>query len=111
MSESIHLVPAGEVSRGWSTSVAVYGEVVTGGPGGGENPRYCVECIREAIRWRAVASKPVTIPAGCEIHHGAVTRSILQEVITLAERAPTFTDADLRSRLLGLVGLAEGGLP
>ena len=51
VSESVHLVAAGEVSRGWRTVVAVCGEVVTGGPEGGENPRYCAGCVREAIRW------------------------------------------------------------
>jgi hypothetical protein len=53
VSEPVHLVAAGEASRGWRTLVALCGEVDTDGPDGGENPRYCAECVREAIRWCA----------------------------------------------------------
>jgi hypothetical protein len=53
VSDPVHLVAAGEVSRGWRRLVAVCGEVITGGPDGGDNPRYCDGCVREALRWCA----------------------------------------------------------
>lgn len=54
VSDPVHLVAAGEASRGWSTLVTLCGEVDTDGPeGSAEDPRYCTECVREAIRWCA----------------------------------------------------------
>jgi hypothetical protein len=53
VSDPVHLVSAGEVTRGWSTSVAVCGEVVTGGLDSEEDPSYCPGCVREALRWCA----------------------------------------------------------
>lgn len=51
----MHLLPAGELFRqGYpSTSVAVCGELVTSKPDSEENPAYCPECVRAAIRWCA----------------------------------------------------------
>lgn len=49
---AVHLLAAGgEVSRGWGTSVAVCGALVTSGAEGEEDPRYCADCVRAAIRW------------------------------------------------------------
>lgn len=57
MSEPVHLLAAGEVFLpGYHVGalVAVCGEPVSSGPDGGEvDPRYCVECVQEAIRWTA----------------------------------------------------------
>ncbi len=52
----MHLLPASELFRqgyGASTSVAVCGELVTSGSDSEEIPRYCPDCVREAIRWSA----------------------------------------------------------
>ncbi|MGH3975003.1 MAG: hypothetical protein ACRDS9_16985 [Pseudonocardiaceae bacterium] len=53
--QAVHLLPAGEVFRqGYpSTSVAVCGELVTSEPDGENDPHYCPECVRAAIRWCA----------------------------------------------------------
>jgi hypothetical protein len=60
--------------------VAVCGELVTSGAGKEEDPRYCPDCVREAIRWCAqpvtargcVVSDPrVEIEAICQVHHGS----------------------------------------
>lgn len=51
---AVHLLPAGEVfGQGCESSalVAACGELVTSGPGGEEDPHYCAECVREALRW------------------------------------------------------------
>lgn len=53
LGRAVHLLPAGEVFRGWSTSVAVCGELVTSEPDGDEDSRYCAECVHEALRWCA----------------------------------------------------------
>ncbi|MGH3825278.1 MAG: hypothetical protein ACRDRA_20930 [Pseudonocardiaceae bacterium] len=53
LGRAVHLFPAGEVFRGWSTSVAVCGELVTSEPGREEDPHYCPECVRAALRWCA----------------------------------------------------------
>ncbi|MGH3824146.1 MAG: hypothetical protein ACRDRA_15150 [Pseudonocardiaceae bacterium] len=52
---AVHLLTAGEAFRqGYpSTSVAVCGELVTSGPDGENDPRYCPECVRAALRWCA----------------------------------------------------------
>jgi hypothetical protein len=58
---TVHLLPMGELFRqgyGESTSVAVCGELVTSGVSGDEDPRYCPDCVREAIRWNA---QPVAV--------------------------------------------------
>jgi hypothetical protein len=56
----VHLLAVGELFRqgyGGSTPVAVCGELVTSGTGEEDEPRYCPDCVREAIRWCA---QPVT---------------------------------------------------
>jgi hypothetical protein len=57
VSEPVHLLAVGEVFlSGYhgGALVAVCGEPVSSGPDSGEvDPRYCVECVREAIRWSA----------------------------------------------------------
>lgn len=54
MSERVHLLAVGEAFHGWSTAVAVCGEPVSSGPECAEgDPRYCPECVREALRWCA----------------------------------------------------------
>ncbi len=55
LGRAVHLLPAGEhFQQGYaSTPVAVCGELVTSAPGGEEEPRYCPECVREALRWCA----------------------------------------------------------
>jgi hypothetical protein len=56
VSAPVYLVPAGEVFQrgyGGSTPVAVCGAVVTGGPDGRDDPHYCPDCVRDAIRWGA----------------------------------------------------------
>jgi hypothetical protein len=53
---AVHLLAAGELFRqgyGGSTPVAVCGEPVGSGAGDAEDPRYCPDCVREAIRWCA----------------------------------------------------------
>jgi hypothetical protein len=53
---AVHLLAAGELFRqgyGGSTPVGVCGELVSGGAGDAEDPRYCPDCVREAIRWCA----------------------------------------------------------
>ncbi|MGH3823349.1 MAG: hypothetical protein ACRDRA_11055 [Pseudonocardiaceae bacterium] len=52
---AVHLLPAGEVSRQGcpSTSVAVCGEPVTSGSDSEDDPSYCPDCVREALRWCA----------------------------------------------------------
>ena len=53
---TVHLLPLGELFRqgyGASTSVAVCGELVTSVASSDEDPRYCPDCVREAIRWNA----------------------------------------------------------
>lgn len=57
VSEPVHLLAAGEAFlsgyRGGAL-LAVCGEPVSSGPDGGEaEPRYCVECVQEAIHWSA----------------------------------------------------------
>ncbi|MGH3694923.1 MAG: hypothetical protein ACRDRX_13210 [Pseudonocardiaceae bacterium] len=54
-----HLLPAGEAFRqGYpSTPVAVCGEPMTSAPGGEDDPHYCPECVRTAIRWCAPISR------------------------------------------------------
>lgn len=60
--------------------MAVCGELVTNEVGGEEDPRYCPDCVREAIRWCAqpvaargcVVSDPrVDIEALCQVHQGS----------------------------------------
>jgi hypothetical protein len=53
-------MPAGEVSWGWSTSVAVCGELVTSAASSGDDEHYRVECVHEALRWCA---RPVPVSA------------------------------------------------
>lgn len=53
VSDPVHLLAAGEAFRVWSTAVAVCGEPVTTEVDGGEEPHYCPDCVREAIRWCA----------------------------------------------------------
>lgn len=50
----VHLLAAGELFRhGYpSIGVAVCGEPVTSGPDI-EDPRYCADCVQEAIHWSA----------------------------------------------------------
>ncbi|HET9257938.1 MAG TPA: hypothetical protein VFO16_22430 [Pseudonocardiaceae bacterium] len=50
----VHLLAAGELFRqGYpSTGLAVCGQPVTSGPDI-EEPRYCSDCVEEAIRWSA----------------------------------------------------------
>ncbi len=52
LGRAVHLLPAGELFRqGYpSTSVAVCGELVTSRPDSEEDPSYCPECVRAAIR-------------------------------------------------------------
>jgi hypothetical protein len=54
--EAVHLLPADELFRRdypASTGVAVCGELVTSGPDREEDPHYCGDCVREALRWCA----------------------------------------------------------
>ncbi|MGH3670897.1 MAG: hypothetical protein ACRDSH_09700 [Pseudonocardiaceae bacterium] len=55
MSDSVHLLPAGEAfqQRGCypNTPVAVCGEPVNSGPDSEEDPRFCPACVRAVIRW------------------------------------------------------------
>jgi hypothetical protein len=55
LGRAVHLLPAGEHFRqGYrSTPVAVCGEPVTSGADGEDDPHYCPDCVREAIRWCA----------------------------------------------------------
>jgi hypothetical protein len=55
LGRTVHLLPAGEVFRqGYpATSVAVCGEPVTSGADSEEDPSYCPDCVREALRWCA----------------------------------------------------------
>ena len=56
LGRAVHLLAAGEVFwRGYpSTSVAVCGALVSSGAGSSaEDPRYCPECVRAALRWCA----------------------------------------------------------
>lgn len=57
LGRTVHLLPAGEVFlQGYpATSVAVCGEPVTGAADSEEDPSYCPECVREALRWCATA--------------------------------------------------------
>ena len=52
---SVHLLLAGELfEQGYlSTSVAVCGEPVNSGPADENDLRYCLECVRTALRWCA----------------------------------------------------------
>lgn len=53
--QAVHLLAAGEVFRQGcgGALVAVCGEAVTSGPDGEEDPSYCPDCVRAAIRWCA----------------------------------------------------------
>jgi hypothetical protein len=54
---SVHLLSADELFRRdypASTGVAVCGELVTSGPDSEEDPHYCGDCVREALRWCAL---------------------------------------------------------
>ena len=55
LGRTVHLFPAGELFRQdySGTFVAVCGEPVTSGPDSQENPSYCPDCVREALRWCA----------------------------------------------------------
>lgn len=55
LGRAVHLLSAGEVFRqGYlSTSVAVCGEPVTSAADSEEDPSYCPDCVREALRWCA----------------------------------------------------------
>lgn len=56
LGRAVHLLAAGEHFRqGYvSPPVAVCGEPVTGGPDSGDDdPRFCAECVREALWWCA----------------------------------------------------------
>lgn len=55
LDRAVHLLPAGEVFRqGYgSTSVAVCGELVTRETDTENDPHYCPECVRAALRWCA----------------------------------------------------------
>lgn len=58
MSDPVHLLPAGEAfpQRGCypNTPVAVCGEVVTSASDSEEDPRFCSDCVRVAMRWSAL---------------------------------------------------------
>jgi hypothetical protein len=51
----VHLIPAGEVfpKDYGSMPVAVRGKSVTSGSDGEEDPSYCLDCVRAALRWCA----------------------------------------------------------
>lgn len=56
LGRAVHLLPADEVFRqgyGSSTLVAACGEPVSSEPNGPEDPSYCLECVRAALRWCA----------------------------------------------------------
>lgn len=55
LGRAVHLLPAGELfEQGYpSTPVAVCGEPVTSAPEGEDEPGYCPDCVREAVRWCA----------------------------------------------------------
>lgn len=53
---AVHLVSAGglfQLGYGFMSAVGVCGELVTDGPDSEEDPRYCPDCVRAAIRWSA----------------------------------------------------------
>jgi hypothetical protein len=53
---SVHLLSAEELFQQGqeSTPVAVCGELVTSGADREEDPHYCGDCVREALRWCAL---------------------------------------------------------
>jgi hypothetical protein len=55
LARAVHLLSAEELfQQGYgSTPVAVCGEPVTSAPDSEDDPRYCPDCVRAAIRWSA----------------------------------------------------------
>jgi hypothetical protein len=55
LGRAVHLLTAGEIFRQGcpSTSVAVRGEPVTSGADSEDDPHYCPDCVRGALRWCA----------------------------------------------------------
>lgn len=61
LGDAVHLLAAGELFRqgyGANTAVAVCGKLVTSGADGNEDPDYCPDCVREAIRRSAQPATP-----------------------------------------------------
>jgi hypothetical protein len=110
---TVHLLSAGEAFRQRfpSTLVAVCGEPVASEPGIEDDHRYCADCVSAAIQCGQGLDDSCP-GCGATSDHLAATaelagaRSALRALLTLADDAPTLTDAELRSRLMALAGRA-----